>query len=121
MQEPASAKLIKQVKGVPCCKKRKCLKNLFGGVDESGKDNYDGITHFPRNGFGSAFFNAVLSARHSVYKDNQDTSMNNLNLILFKDTGNNKFGCTDYKFYHNGLLGESPGVPVGIPVSYEKI
>ena len=118
---PASVNLFNQVKGIPCCKARKCLKNLFGGVNESGCDNYEGIPHFPSCGFGPAFLDAVVSARHSVYQKNQDTSMENLNLILFKDTGNIKYGCTDYKFYHNGLLGDSPGVPVGIPVSYKKI
>ena len=121
LPDTASANLINQVKGNPCCKARKCLKNLFGGVNESGCDNYEGITRFPSSGFGSAFLDAVLSARHSVYQKNQDNSMKNLNLILFKDTGNTKYGCTDYKFYHDGLLGDSPGVPVGIPVSYKKI
>ena len=58
---------------------------------------------------------AVLQCRKEVYRENQDVSQDNIRKELYK-CWNADDGTIKYKFFHYGVLGSPPDVPVGIPV-----
>ena len=59
---------------------------------------------------------AVLAARRHVYRQNQDTSQDNLRREIAKcyDPEDDKL---KYRFFHYGALGNTPEVPSSLPVS----
>jgi hypothetical protein len=65
------------------------------------------------SGFGVKFFEAVMAARASVYHTSSYKSSVELKAILQRDIG---LGKMSYKFYHRGVLGNTPTVPEGIEV-----
>jgi hypothetical protein len=75
-------------------------------VDQNNTSHY-------HSGFGFKFFEAVMAARASVYHTSSYKSSVELKAILQRDVG---LGKMSYKFYHRGVLGNTPTVPEGIEV-----
>ena len=95
----------------PCCSQM-CLKMLWRGtcqplndVELSSPNNH--------SGFGVKFFEAVLAARAAIYHTSSYKSSVELKALLQRDVGVSKMS---YKFYHRGVLGNTPTVAEGIEV-----
>ena len=75
---------------------------------------WDGI---PTEGYGTKLLTAVELARKHVYHTGQLESRSELKNLLQRDVSSNSIGDIRYKFYHEGVLGNAPAVPIGITVS----
>jgi hypothetical protein len=95
----------------PCCSGM-CLKMLWKGTRQPLTD-VDLNSPYYHSGFGVKFLEAVMAARASVYHTSSYKSSVELKAILQRDVG---MGKMTYKFYHRGVLGDSPTVPEGIEV-----
>lgn len=96
----------------PCCSGM-CLKMLWKGTRQPLTDvDLNNTSHY-HSGFGVKFFEAVMAARASVYHTSSYKSSVELKAILQRDIG---LGKMSYKFYHRGVLGNTPTVPEGIEV-----
>ena len=96
----------------PCCSGM-CLKKLWKGTRQPLTDvDLNNTSHY-YSGFGVKFFEAVMAARASVYHTSSYKSSVELKAILQRDIGLSKMS---YKFYHRGVLGNTPTVPEGIEV-----
>ena len=95
----------------PCCSGM-CLKMLWKGTRQPLTE-VDLNSPYYHSGFGVKFLEAVMAARASVYHTSSYKSSVELKAILQRDVG---MGKMTYKFYHRGVLGDSPTVPEGIEV-----
>ena len=95
----------------PCCSQM-CLKMLWRGTRQPLNDVE---LSSPNNdsGFGVKFLEAVMAARASIYHTSSYKSSVELKALLQRDVGVSKMS---YKFYHRGVLGNTPTVPEGIEV-----
>jgi hypothetical protein len=66
-----------------------------------------------QSGLGVKFLEAVMAARASIYHTSSYKSSVELKALLQRDVGVSKMS---YKFYHRGVLGNTPTVPEGIEV-----
>ena len=97
----------------PCCSGM-CLKMLWKGTRQPLTDV--DLNSPSYSGFGVKFLEAVMAARASVYHTSSYKSSVELKAILQRDVG---MGKMTYKFYHRGVLGNTPTVPEGIEVRTE--
>jgi hypothetical protein len=125
MHRPASALMLKRFNpdlahpdllarvntNKPCCSGM-CLKMLWKGTRQPLTE-VDLNSPSYHSGFGVKFLEAVMAARESVYHTSSYKSSVELKAILQRDVG---MGKMTYKFYHRGVLGDSPTVPEGIEV-----
>ena len=96
------------------CYSGMCLKMLWKGTRQPLTDvDLNNTSHY-HSGFGvNKFFEAVMDARASVYHTSSYKSSVELKAILQRDVGTGKM---TYKFYHRGVLGNTPTVLEGIEV-----
>ena len=99
-----------------CCKEGQCLKTLYEGTKYTGVKSLYGWADCSKEGYGKKFLDAVVAARQTVYVSNQNRSVDELGRILFKDLSINEIGKIEYRFYHQGVLGDAPEVPIGVRV-----
>ena len=95
----------------PCCSGM-CLKMLWRGTRQPLIDVELNSPNYP-SGFGVKFFEAIMVARASNYHTSSYKSSVELKALLQRDVGMRKMS---YKFYHRGVLGNTPTVPEGIEV-----
>ena len=102
-----------------CCKTGNCLMRLYKGTASSQSTRPDlyGWDGIPTEGYGSKLLTAVEIARKHVYHTGQLESRSELKNLLHRDVSSNSIGDIRYKFYHEGVLGNAPAVPIGITVS----
>lgn len=105
----------------PCCKEGQCLKTLYEGSTHTGVKSLYGWTGCEQEGYGKKFLDAVIAARQAVYVCNQNHSSGELTRLLTKDLSNSEVGKIEYRFYHQGMLGDAPAVPIGVRVSRQRI
>ena len=101
-----------------CCKTGNCLMRLYKGRASSQSTHPDlyGWDGIPSEGYGSKLLTAVELARKHVYHTGQLASRSELKNLLQRDVSSNMVGDIRYKFYHEGVLGNAPAVPIGIRV-----
>ena len=92
---------------------------LYKGRASSQSTNPDlyGWDGIPTEGYGSKLLTAVELARKHVYHTGQLESRTELKNLLQRDVSQNMLADIRYKFYHEGVLGNAPAVPIGIRVS----
>ena len=115
----ASVDIVDKIGSITCRKGGECLKRLWGGhesCDSTSRDLY-GWVSIPEKGFGKDFVDSVIAARRRVYHSNAYQAQMELKNLLQRDVSDDGIGTQQYKFYHNGYLGDSPAVPTGIRVS----
>ena len=96
------------------------MKTLYEGATMEGTKVFSTLNAIPEGGHGAKFAEAVLVARENVYVGNQNKSTMQLKLLLMRNISDTNYGMNEYKFFHQGVLGDSPTVPVGIIVSLSK-
>ena len=117
VREEAGPELLKKI-NAGCCKKKQCLKIMYegGGVSEGSKV-FSTLNAIPDGGHGAKFSDAVLAARTTVYVGDQNNAQMQLKLLLLRNQSSEILAANEYKFFHQGVLGNSPKVPSGIVVS----
>jgi hypothetical protein len=113
--DKAEAALVDRVtNGKQCCS-ISCLRTLWRGKRDPFADVCSNVpsTHI-QEGFGKKFLEAVLAARRGVYHTDAYSSSFELKSLLQRDL---RIGKMNFKFYHTGILGDSPSVPEGIEVN----
>jgi hypothetical protein len=76
-------------------------------------NNKDLLMQIHVTGFGVKFLEAVMASRAAIYHTSSYKSNVELKALLQRDVGVSKMS---YKFYHRGVLGNTPTVPEGIEV-----
>ena len=96
----------------PCCSGM-CLKMLWKGTRQPLTDVELNSPSYYHSGFGVKFLEDVMASRASIYPTSSYKISVEQKAILQRDVG---LGKMSYKFYHRGVLGNTPTVPEGIEV-----
>ncbi len=94
-----------------CCS-RMCLKMLWKGTRQPLIDVELNTPNY-HSGLGVKFSEAVMASRAAICHTSSYKSSVELKALLQRDDGMSKMS---YKFYHRGVLGNTPIVPEGIEV-----
>jgi hypothetical protein len=90
-----------------------CLKMVWKGTRQPLTDVELDSPSYYHSGIGVKFLEVVMVARASIYHTSSYKSNVELKAILQRDVGMSKMS---YKFYHRGVLGNTPIVPKRIEV-----
>ena len=118
LDDPCASQNIVEYINKGCCKSMQCLSTMFrGSAPTVSETQFSAVNRVPSNGHGDLFLRSVVAARSAVYRKDQNKAKMNLKNLLLRCSSTTKIDCMQYKFFHQGLLGNSPDVPVGIIVS----
>ena len=90
-----------------------CLEMFWKGTRQPLIDVERNSLSYYHSGFGVKFLEAFMAARASIYHTSSYTSSFEQKALLHRDVGIIKMS---YKFYHRGVLGNTPTVLEGIEV-----
>ena len=110
--------LLSKIRKQPCCVTGNCMNRLYGGISSINSTRPDlyGWDGIPNEGYGTKLFDAVDCARKHVYHTGQIAARAELKNLIQRDISTKQVGDIRYKFYHRGVLGNAPAVPIGITV-----